>query len=227
MIVAIDGPAGSGKSTTARRVAEGLGWVYLDTGSMYRAVALAFLEAGAAFTEESAHELLPDLALDVRVAGTRTIVSLNGADVSEKIRTPEVDEAASRVSALEPVRQHMVAEQRRVATKLAHAGVVVEGRDIGTVVFPEAQVKVFLVAGIEERAKRRHRELAARGEHVPLENVLDEIGLRDDRDRGRAIAPLRQAEDAVTIDTTGLSLTEQVQAVTRLIKERQREHVAG
>lgn len=222
MIVAIDGPAGSGKSTTARRVADALGWLYLDTGAMYRATALAFLERGATATPEAAAELLPGLRLGLEQAAEGLRVLLDGRDVSERIRAPEVGEAASRVSALPAVRERLVEEQRRLALAelAAGRGAVLEGRDIGTVVFPEADVKVFLVAEAEERARRRLRELRARGVRAELAEVAAEMAERDARDASRAHAPLRQAEDAHLLDTTGLSVEEQVARVLELVRDR-------
>ena len=222
MIVAIDGPAGSGKSTTAKRVADAMGWLYLDTGAMYRTVGLAFLDSDTAFTEADADELLGKLELDLKMGKEGLVAYLNGEDVTERIRTPEASEAASRVSAFPAVRARLVEEQRRIARVEMQqgGGVVMEGRDIGTVVFPEAEVKVYMVANPEERAERRHRELTAKGATVSLNAVSDEIAERDARDATRAASPLRQAADAVTLDTTGLSIDDQVQRVVALIRER-------
>ena len=222
MIVAIDGPAGSGKSTTARRVADAMGWLYLDTGAMYRTIGLAFLDRGAPFTAEAAADLVDDLDLDLRMGTDGLRACLDDVDVTERIRTPEASEAASRVSAFPAVRERLVDEQRRIAQEQTSKGrgVVMEGRDIGTVVAPEAEVKVYMVANPEERAERRHRELVARGEDVSLGEVADEISERDARDATREVSPLRQAKDAITVDTTGLSIDEQVERVVALIRER-------
>lgn len=222
MIVAIDGPAGSGKSTTAKRVADAMGWLYLDTGAMYRTIGLAFLDRNAPFTTEAAEGLLDGLDLDLRMGTNGLRACLDGVDVTERIRTPEASEAASRVSTFPAVRERLVDEQRRIAREqIAQGrGVVMEGRDIGTVVAPEAEVKVYMVANPEERAERRHRELVARGETVTLDEVADDISERDARDATRDVSPLRQAEDAITIDTTGLSIGEQVERVVALIRER-------
>lgn len=224
MIIAIDGPAGSGKSSTARRLAERLGWVYLDTGAMYRAAALALLRAGRPITEDAAAELLPETTIDVHVGRSGTRVLLDGQDVTDALRRPEVSEASSHASALRPVRERLIAEQRRVARQIGALGLVVEGRDIGTVVFPEADLKVFLTASIEERARRRHRELRTSAEHLSLPEVRQEILRRDERDRQRALSPLKPAHDAITVDTSGLSLDEQVERIIDLLKARQREH---
>ncbi|HYE95932.1 MAG TPA: (d)CMP kinase [Rubricoccaceae bacterium] len=223
MIVAIDGPAGSGKSTTARRVAERMGWLYLDTGAMYRAIGLAFLEAGRPFTDEAAGVLLREAAVDLVPAPEGSRVVLGSRDVTDRLRTPEVADAASRASALAPVRAALVEAQRRIARQQAETGggVVLEGRDIGTVVFPDADVKVFMTADLDARARRRHAELDAQvGETPALDRVSEELDARDRRDSERALAPLRPAEDAVLLDTTALSVEEQVERVLALIRER-------
>ena len=221
MIVAIDGPAGSGKSTTARRVAERMGWLYLDTGAMYRAVALAFLRRDLPFTAEAAATVLSNLDLDLRKQDGGLRVGLDGEDVTEAIRTPAVSDAASRVSALPAVRERLVEEQRRIGYEREEGGVVLEGRDTGTVVFPDADLKVFLVADPAERARRRHRELQQRGAAPPLDAVRADLDARDARDTGRQHAPLAKAPDAVELDTTALTLDEQVERVVRLVRERQ------
>ena len=222
VIVAIDGPAGSGKSTTARRAADALGWLYLDTGAMYRAVGLAFREAGAPFTEAAAAGLVPglDVSLDLAPDGLR--VSLGGRDVTGLIRTAQAAEDASRVSALGPVREAMVEAQRRVATEQAArgGGVVVEGRDIGTVVFPEAPVKFFLTADLDARARRRAADL---GDAVSLDAVRGELAARDRRDAERTLAPLRAADDAIPLDTTALDIDQQVGAVLDAVRRVQHQ----
>lgn len=220
MIVALDGPAGSGKSTTARRVADRLGWLYLDTGAMYRAVGLAFGERGLPFSDDAAAALLPglDVRLDPGPDGLR--VALNGDDVTDRIRTAEAAEGASRASALAPVREAMVALQRRVAR--AHeadgGGVVVEGRDIGTVVFPDADVKFFLVADLDARARRRLEQSGPDPDPRAFDTVRAEIAARDRRDESRALAPLRPAPDAETLDTTALTIDEQVERVLAAVR---------
>ena len=222
MIVAIDGPAGSGKSTTARRVAEALGGLYLDTGAMYRAVGLAFADRDLPLDEDAARDLVPalDVRLDVRPAGLR--VSLDGADVTDRIRTPEAAELASRASALAPVRDAMSALQRRVATDhVAATGtpVVAEGRDMGTVVFPDAAVKFFLVADLDARARRRLGDFAGSdADPAAFETVRADLAARDARDTSRALAPLRAAPDAVTLDTTALTIDAQVDRVLDAIR---------
>jgi cytidylate kinase len=198
-IVAIDGPAGAGKSTVARAVAAELGFTYLDSGAMYRAVALASLRRGA---EPAA--IAPALTIDL---GDRVL--LDGEDVTAAIRTPEVSEAASKVAADPAVREAMVAEQRRL---MSAGDWVAEGRDIGTVVAPHAEVKVFLTADPRERARRRSAELG-----VDLETVLAEQTIRDERDRSREHSPLEAAEGAVELDTTGLDVPGVVQRIVDLV----------
>ena len=220
MIVTIDGPAGSGKSTTARRVAPRLDYVYLDTGAMYRAVALGFLWADAAATPEEALDVLPTLDVDVEYRNGTMQVFLGEETVTDAIRTAEVDEVVSDVATLRPVREYMVEEQRRIGHEQAdvHGGVVVDGRDTGTVVFPNADVKIFMVADIDERAQRRLQEYKAAGEEVSFEEVRAEIERRDRQDRNRDLAPLRRAEDAERFDTTDCSIAEQVDFVVDRVK---------
>lgn len=222
MIVTIDGPAGSGKSTTARRAASRLGYVYLDTGAMYRAVALAFLRAGAEATSEGATAVLPSTDIDVRYEADGMHVFLNGQDVTDDLRTAEVGGVVSQISTLAPVRTHMVDEQRRIGHEKAeaHGGVVLDGRDTGTVVFPDADVKIFMVADLDERARRRKQEYEEAGQQISLEEVRAEIEERDRRDRNRDIAPLRRAEDAILLDTTDRTIAEQVAFVVDHVKAR-------
>ncbi len=221
VIVAIDGPAGSGKSTTARRVAEKLGFLYLDTGAMYRAVALALHRVHA----DPAHATaLPEgfsLHLSHGPDGEMQ-VWLGDENVSRAIRAPEMGGLASVVSALPWVRDAMVALQREVAGKARAAGqgVVLDGRDIGTVVFPDAEVKIFMVADSRERARRRHAELVARGAELTVEEVEADLVARDTQDATRAVAPLRPASDVVHLDTTALAPEDQVDFVVRRVLER-------
>jgi CMP/dCMP kinase len=198
VIVAIDGPAGAGKSTVAHAVADALGYTYLDSGAMYRCVALAAADRG-----RPPAEIAPELRIEL---GDRVI--LDGRDVTDLIRTPDVSEGASRAAALPEVRTAMVAEQRRM---MAGGDWVAEGRDIGTVVAPDAEVKVFLDASPEERARRRATELGA-----DASTVLAEQAIRDERDRGREHSPLEPAPGALVLDTTGLSLSEVVARVVAL-----------
>ncbi len=221
MIVTIDGPAGSGKSTTARAVADRMDFVYLDTGAMYRALALAFLRADADPTADAAAGLLPSVRVDVRYTGDEMRVELNGDDVSGAIRTGEVGTMASQISALSAVRDKLLGTQRRVGREQAaqHGGVVLDGRDTGTVVFPDADLKIFMVADPSERARRRFEEYRRQGESVTFEEVLEEIEARDEADRSRDIAPLKRADDAVELDTTSRTIEEQVDAVVEHIEK--------
>jgi len=220
VIITIDGPSGSGKSTTARAVADRLGYLYLDTGAMYRAVALAFLRADAAPTDDAATDLLPDLRIDIRYDGDAMRVHLNGEDVTEAIRTQAVGTMASRVSQLAAVREKLVREQRRIAAErvAAEGGIVLDGRDMGTVVFPDADVKIFMVADARVRAERRHAEYTAQGRDVSLDAVHEEIMERDRQDRNRELSPLQKADDAVELDSTDRSIDEQVEFVVNRVR---------
>lgn len=223
MIITIDGPSGSGKSTTARAVADRLGYLYLDTGAMYRAVALAFLRAGVEPTAATAAELLPDVSIDIGYAEDAMKVSLNGEDVSDAIRTQEVGTMASRVSQLAAVRDKLMREQRRIAAErvAAEGGVVLDGRDMGTVVFPEADVKIFMVADSRVRAERRRAEYLRQGRDVTLHDVHQEIIERDRLDRERPLAPLQRADDAIELDTTQRTVDEQVDFVIKQVRARE------
>lgn len=206
-------------------LARKLGYLYLDTGAMYRAVALAFRRQGLAPSAPEAAALLASLHLDVAQSGDTMRTFLDGEDVSDLIRTPDISQMASRVSARADVREKLVAAQRRIAREIVArgGGVVVEGRDIGTVVFPDAPVKVFLVASAPERARRRKAELDRLGASQSFETVLAEIHQRDRQDSERALAPLRKAEDAVEVDTTSLGPDEQVDAIFKLVMERKQK----
>jgi len=216
--VAIDGPAGAGKSTVARAVAERTGCTYIDTGAMYRAVAYAAMRVGleVGSDDEAIGRLAGELEFEFATCGGSRRVLVNGEDVSEVIRTPEVGALSSPVSAIALVREHLVAAQRRMAEAVP---VVMEGRDIGTVVFPDARVKIFLVASAEERARRRHEEMLTKGETVSYEEVLAAQRERDERDSSRALAPLRAADDAVEIDSDKMSIEQVVDAVMALVDE--------
>jgi cytidylate kinase len=215
-VVTIDGPAGAGKSTTARAVAARLGFLYVDTGALYRAVALKALERGVRAEDETGLErLLEGTTLDLGGTPADAHVWLDGADVSARIRTPEVSEMSSRLAARPQVRRRLVSVQRALRDR---GPIVGEGRDLGTVVFPDAEVKIFLDATPRERARRRHRELLARGIAATMDQVLEEIERRDGRDRGRSDSPLRTAEGAVVIDTTGMDVEAQVEAVLEVVR---------
>lgn len=204
MNIAIDGPAGAGKSTIAKRLAARLGFLYLDTGAMYRAVALNMLQQNIALTDEVAvQRALHKLKIDIAYNEDMQKIYLNGEDVSQKIREHLVSKAASDVSALPCVRLKLVELQRKMAAKTDS---ILDGRDIGTFVLPDAQVKFFLVASIEERARRRYEELKQRGTDCCLEGVRKDIEMRDYNDMHRDFAPLKKAEDAVVVDTTYMSI---------------------
>ena len=216
-IVAIDGPAGAGKSTVARKVAVTLGFAFVDTGAIYRTVALAAIRAGISLDEETElATMLADLSMrfETRTEGNR--VFLSDEDVTDFIRTREVSTAASQVSKHPAVRRGLLDVQRNLAAQ--GDGSVLEGRDIGTVVFPQAKTKIFLDASEYERATRRAHELRERGEEVNFEDLLSEIRERDERDRSRDVAPLRPADDAKIVDTTGLSIDDVVREIVGLAR---------
>lgn len=216
--VALDGPSGAGKSSVAKAIASRLGILYVDTGAMYRAIGLAVLRRGiAADDTEGILRTLPTLSVALRHSEDGQRVLLNGEDVSEQIRTGEVAQYASKCSAVPEVRAFLLDTQRALAAK--HS-VIMDGRDIGTVILPNAEVKIFLTAQPEARAQRRFDELLARGENVTFEGVLKDIQRRDEQDTNRPIAPLRQAEDAVLLDNSTLDLAQTVQAVLRVIAEK-------
>jgi cytidylate kinase len=228
LTIAIDGPAGSGKSSVARRVAELLQYLYLDSGAMYRALALKALKRGVPLNDESG---LERLAKETRIelksptpeheaAGAKNCVFLDGADVTREIRTPEVAQAASQVAAFQKVREVLVAEQQRAG---AGGGVVMEGRDIGTVVFPSAELKIFLDAAPETRAERRWKEHREKGDKLTLAEVFDEVIERDKRDRERRVSPLVRAADAVLVDNTAMGIEETARLIVMLAKEREKE----
>lgn len=217
LVIAIDGPAASGKSTTARLAAEQLGYLHVDTGAMYRAVTLKVLRAGLRpDDEEGINRLIGSTRVELRRAGEEIRVILDGHDVTDGIRTSEVTRAVSAVSRFRRVRERMVEEQRRIGNG---QGIVLEGRDIGTVVFPNADLKVFLVAGIEARAKRRQAELRAQGVETDMAQLVREIEERDRLDSTRMESPLRKAPDAVVLDTSNLTIDEQVEFVVQKARE--------
>ncbi len=216
IIVAIDGPGGAGKSTLARRVAERLGFLYINTGAMYRAVALWALRLRIKLSDMHRLEQLAREA-EIELDPLNGNISLNGEDVTEAIRDEKVSAAASKVSAVPGVRRALIRIQRQMAEENS---VVMEGRDIGSVVFPNAQVKIYLDAHPEERARRRARELQTRGEGADMQKVAGDLQQRDTQDRQRAEAPLVQAPDAQLIDTTGLSIDEVEEVILRLVRAR-------
>jgi cytidylate kinase len=216
IVVAIDGPAGAGKSTVARRVADRLGFIYINSGAMYRAVALWALRTGTGLDDMHRLEALARAA-KIEFGIGDGLVYLNGENVTEAIRTPEVSMAASKVSVVPGVRRALIPLQRGIAEE---SSVVMEGRDIGSVVFPDAKIKVYLDAKPGERARRRALELQDRGESANVEAVTASLQERDERDRTRQEAPLLQAPDAQLIDSTGLSLDEVEEKVLQLVRSR-------
>ena len=217
--IAIDGPAGAGKSTLARALARELGYLYVDTGAIYRTVALRAREAGADPSDpEQVAPLLKnlDLRMDYGEDGVQRMY-LSGRDVTEAIRENEVSALASKVAALPAVREFLLDFQRRQARE---HNVVMDGRDIGTVVLPQAGVKIFLTAAPEARARRRTAELLQRGQDANFDEILREIRQRDEQDENRPVAPLRQAEDAAVLDTTDLDLKGSLEALLTLVRER-------
>lgn len=215
--IAIDGPAGAGKSTLSRMLAQKLGFVYADTGALYRAIGLFAVRNGVQPDDAPRVEaLLPRVRLDIRLTDTGQRVLLCGEDVSGDIRTPEISKAASKVSTIPAVRTFLLGLQRGLAEK---RNIVMDGRDIGTVVLPHAQLKIFLTASSEDRARRRFEELCARGEDVAYEQVLRDVKERDAQDSQRAVAPLRAADDAVLLDTTGNTLERSLGQLCAIAKE--------
>ena len=214
--VAIDGPSGAGKSSLARRAAAKLGYIYVDTGAIYRTVGLAADRAGLdTHNEDAVNALLPSLEISMGYnAAGEQCMKLNGEDVSSAIRQPRISMAASNVSAMPPVRAFLLDMQRKMARE---HDVIMDGRDIGTVVLPNAEVKIFLTASPEARAQRRMLELEQKGMSQPFDDVLREILQRDEQDMNRAIAPLRQADDAVLLDTSDIGFDESLERLCGII----------
>ena len=216
--IAIDGPAGAGKSTIAKSAAKELGYIYVDTGALYRAIGVGALRAKIETTDnDKVTDLLQDIKVELKFINGEQRVYLNGEDVSDEIRLPDASMAASNVSAIPSVREFLFSLQREIAEK---NDVIMDGRDIGTVVLPNAQIKIFLTASSEERATRRHKELILKGHEVNYDDLLAEIKQRDYNDSTREIAPLKQADDAVLIDTTGNTLQQSIKQLTDIIKEK-------
>ncbi|MBQ8015092.1 MAG: (d)CMP kinase [Clostridia bacterium] len=215
--VAIDGPAGAGKSTVSRAAAKAVGYIYVDTGALYRAVGVNALRKGIDTKDKPAvAATLSDISVDLVFENGEQKVLLNGEDVSVEIRTPPASMAASDVSAVPEVRAFLFDLQRDIAKR---NNCVMDGRDIGTVVLPDAQVKIFLTASPEERAMRRYKELIEKGSNVDYKEVLEDLIQRDYNDSHREIAPLKPAEDGVILDTTGLNLEESIDEIIKIIKE--------
>ncbi|MBI4428185.1 MAG: (d)CMP kinase [Ignavibacteriales bacterium] len=208
IVIAIDGPAGAGKSSTAKLVARKLGYTHVDTGAMYRAITLKVLEEGIpVIATEKVSALAQRSEIRLESSHTSPRVFIDGRDVTHRIRSSDVTKAVSSVSSIQGVREVLVREQRKMAAK---GGVVLEGRDIGTVVLPDAELKIFMVANVAERARRRKKELAVAGVDVDEKNLASEIEERDRRDSTRDTSPLKQARDAIVLDTSNLTLNEQV-----------------
>ena len=220
LIVAIDGPSGAGKSTITRRLADQLSYIYIDTGAMYRALALAVQRAGISIDDqEKVVELCRRAELSFRVEDGVSRIILNGEDVADQIRTPEISLLTSCIASMKAVRELLLVKQRQMGQG---GGVILEGRDIGTVVFPDADVKFFLSATAEERGRRRYLELRGKGVQVDLARTVDEVVARDLQDENRDHAPLRQAEDAIAVDSTCLSIGEVVDGMVQIIEDRMR-----
>lgn len=217
--IAIDGLGGAGKSTVARAVAKQLGFIYVDTGAIYRAIGLKFVRTGKSFTNENIISVLPGTELSLTHIDGEQHIIIDGEDVSSFIRTQEISSAASKVSAVPEVRAFLLDLQRNIARK---NNVIMDGRDVGTVILPNAEVKIFLTANVEVRARRRHRELMAKGLETPdtFERVLKEVAERDKADSERATAPLKPAEDAVLVDTSDMDFEQSVQTVINIIRRK-------
>lgn len=213
--IAIDGPAGAGKSTIAKMAAAKLGYIYVDTGALYRAAALYITENN--IPDEKIGTALKNSDISLKFIDGVQRVFIGNRDVSELIRTPEISMAASRTSAIPAVRSYLFETQKKIA---AENNVIMDGRDIGTVVLPDAEVKIFLTASAEKRAERRYKELAEKGDCPPYEDILSDIIRRDYQDTHRDTAPLRQAEDAVLADTTNLDLEQSAEEIIRIINEK-------
>lgn len=215
LVVAIDGPAGAGKSTVAKLAAKALGYTYIDTGAMYRAVAWKTLAQKQPVTDALILDVVKDIDVRLSYDGGVTHVFVDGREITGEIRTPEVSHIVSQVAALGPVREKMVDLQRKMATD---GGVLMDGRDIATHVLPDADVKIFLTASIEERAQRRWKEMKEKGYDMSLEDLQRDIAARDKADSEREISPLVQADDATLLDTTGLSIDEVVARILAMCR---------
>lgn len=215
--VAIDGPAGAGKSTIAKAAAKELGFIYVDTGALYRAIAYNAVKTGAIDDEQRIINMLDSTKVELKYVNGVQAVYLNGEDVSAFIRTPEISMGASKVSAIPQVRAFLLNLQREIASK---NNVIMDGRDIATVVLPNADVKIFLFASPECRAERRYKELIEKGEEVSFDDVLKDVNQRDYQDSHREIAPLKPSDDSIMVDTSELSLQESIDLIVNTIKEK-------
>lgn len=216
--IALDGPAGAGKSSVAKGVAKELGFIYVDTGALYRTVGLYFIRKGITTDLDcDIEEILKDISVDIKFVDEKQHVFLNGEDVSDEIRTPQASMMASAVSAKPPVRAFLLGMQRKLAEE---NNVIMDGRDIGTVVLPNATMKFFVTATAEERANRRYKELIEKGEDVKYDDVYNDIVTRDYNDSHREIAPLKPAKDSIMFDTSKINLDEAIKKLTETVKER-------
>ncbi len=216
--IAIDGPAGAGKSTVAKLVADKLSYIYIDTGAMYRALTYKALSSKSDLHDGSMlQSLLKETNIELEITGEGQAVILDGSDVSKEIRSSDVTNNVSFVATPQEVREEMVRRQQELASE---GGVVMDGRDIGTHVMPDAELKVFLIASVEERAKRRYDENKSKGYETDLEKLKEEISLRDKRDSEREFAPLKKADDAIELDTTSMSIEDVVNEILHLVSER-------
>ncbi|MDH7500452.1 MAG: (d)CMP kinase [candidate division NC10 bacterium] len=220
LIVAIDGPVGAGKSSVAKLLARRLGYDYVDSGAMYRAVACEALGRGIDLRDEvTLSSLIDQASIQFKQEGDDTRIYIAGKDISQQIRTPQASQASSIISTLKGVRERLVALQRRMG-KESRRGMVMEGRDIGTVVFPDADIKFFLDSSLEERTRRRHKDLLALGIPMGFPETLEEIQIRDERDRQRECSPLRPADDSILVDSTHLSIEEVVDLMLKRIRSQ-------
>lgn len=216
--IAIDGPSGAGKSSLAKALAKDLGYVYVDTGAMYRSIGLYAVRAGVdPHDADAVAALLPKIRLDIRLLDGAQHIYLNGEDVSGAIRAENIGMAASAAAAHPAVRTFLLDTQRGLA---ASQNILMDGRDIGTVVFPHAQLKIFLTASVEERARRRYKEMVEKGQQVELAQLQEDIAARDKQDSERAISPLCQAEDALLLDTSDMSIAQVTDKILQLVQER-------
>lgn len=218
VVIAVDGPSGAGKSTISRALSKRLGYLEIDTGAMYRAMAWLAREEGLDCDDLQAVKSFCDCAeVELQLQDGTTRVLSNGRDVTAEIRTPEISMLTSKIATLGPVREAMMSLQRKMGDK---GGVVLDGRDIGTVVFPDAEIKFFLSASVEERGRRRFLELQSKGVQTSLQETIDNVGKRDQQDSERELAPLIQADDAISIDSTGLTIEEVIALMERVCNER-------